>query len=620
MRRVLLAVSLLLAVGTSLWGAPRGPIVIRSDADFTPENGVVSGSGTPEDPFIIAGWEIQVPAEARFGVYIGNTTKPFILRGVRVLGALNPEGAAFFLEGVQGGRIEDCLAESSHHGLVLFASQGVTVEETYFLVAGLGLQVIGTQREHYQHQIDQSNMVNGKTIHYYFGLSDTTLAGIEAGHITVAGSQNVRLIEPRVEEGDGVVIAFCEETVVQGADLFRNRGHGLMVLSSPRTLVRDCPRIANNARSGIAVWLSPRSRVEGCGVYGNQVGVYVNAADRAVVTGTSLAGNALGVLVTGAAQEVEIADSLFYQNKTSIELAVAFGTLVERCAITDTDIGVQVDPEALRPQVRDCSFVYAGYGLSIRGSEGVFERNFIAYANIGIIFEETYGDAFPVGNVVRHNLIFQSWDGFYLGRETTDTWIYENLVWNCDRAARDLGKNDWAPAGRGNWYSDYQGEDQDGDGIGDEPVQFGGGGVDPAPLMSRDFLPRLPGVLGTMEQRQLRVVGEDGTEFPLTVLVADQPHERLLGFQGIPTEWAQELAMLFAWPEAGNYGFWNRGVTVDLELLFFDDAGNYLGRLTMPRGSTDRFQPPYPYSYALEVPSSRWAQGGVATPLRLQLP
>ncbi|HEC62857.1 MAG TPA: right-handed parallel beta-helix repeat-containing protein, partial [Candidatus Acetothermia bacterium] len=403
MKKALVVVFALLAVGMLAWGDSRGPIIIRSDGDFTEENGVISGSGTPEDPFVIAGWEIQVPPEAQFGVYIGNTTKAFVLRGVRVIGALNPQGAAFFLEGVSGGRIEDCLVESSHHGLVLFASQGVTVEETYFLVAGLGLQVIGTRREHYRHQIDQSNMVNGKPIHYYFGLSDDTLGGIEAGHITVAGSQNVRLVEPRVEEGDGVVIAFSEEMVVEGADLFRNRGHGLMVLSSPRTLVRDCPRIANNARSGISVWLSPRSRVEGCGVYGNQVGIYVNASDRAIITGNSLAGNALGVLVTGASQEVEISDSLFYQNKTSVELAVAFGTLVERCAITDADVGVQVDPEALNPQVRDCSFIYSGYGLSIRGSEGVFERNFIAYANIGIIFEETYGDAFPVANVVRHN-------------------------------------------------------------------------------------------------------------------------------------------------------------------------------------------------------------------------
>ncbi len=40
-------------------GAVHAPILISSDADFTAKNGVVSGSGTANDPYMIANWAIN---------------------------------------------------------------------------------------------------------------------------------------------------------------------------------------------------------------------------------------------------------------------------------------------------------------------------------------------------------------------------------------------------------------------------------------------------------------------------------------------------------------------------------------------------------------------------------
>lgn len=57
---------------------PRGPIVIASDADFTAANGVVSGTGTTADPFVIAGWRIT--AVSSTAITIRNTTAAFLVR------------------------------------------------------------------------------------------------------------------------------------------------------------------------------------------------------------------------------------------------------------------------------------------------------------------------------------------------------------------------------------------------------------------------------------------------------------------------------------------------------------------------------------------------------------
>jgi hypothetical protein len=60
---VILSVLFLALVGSA--SGAHEPIMILGNADFTEENGVVSGSGSAADPYIIAGWEIDVPDTGR---------------------------------------------------------------------------------------------------------------------------------------------------------------------------------------------------------------------------------------------------------------------------------------------------------------------------------------------------------------------------------------------------------------------------------------------------------------------------------------------------------------------------------------------------------------------------
>ncbi|MEM3525732.1 MAG: NosD domain-containing protein, partial [Thermoplasmata archaeon] len=64
-------------------GTPHAPIRINGDADFTPINGVVSGSGTLNDPYIIENWDIDAAGQG-CGIYIGNTTSYFVVRNCYV--------------------------------------------------------------------------------------------------------------------------------------------------------------------------------------------------------------------------------------------------------------------------------------------------------------------------------------------------------------------------------------------------------------------------------------------------------------------------------------------------------------------------------------------------------
>ncbi|HNR24868.1 MAG TPA: NosD domain-containing protein [Candidatus Bipolaricaulis anaerobius] len=597
--------------------AERGPIAILSDADFTADNGVIGGAGTPADPYLIVGGQIRVPDGELYGIRVEDTTAAFVIRGCLVSGAMDSRGAAIYLADVTGGTIEDCSVSDSINGIRIQTSRDIAVRDTFLGVYGVGFQVLGLEAEHFRHAVEPTTTVNGQEVRYYYGVSGQALEGIAAGNITLAACRNVTLRGAKIDKGDGITVAFSEGVRIENADISRAMGDGVFIVSSPGTVVVDSPRIANCAQAGISVLLSDRVWVEEVGLYANQVGLLVNGSDGVLVRNNSFAANSIGVLVTGGAQETVIQQGLFYQNSHGVEIETSQGAVVEACAFTESDVAVFIEGGAQNPRVAYSTMAQVGYGISTLGSYGVYERNLIARANIGLIFEEAYGQATPTGNTVRHNVLYRSTDALYLGTETSGTQVYENLIWDCSRAARDLGKNLWAPDGRGNWYSDYTAPDENEDGIGDLPVLFGGGGEDAAPLLDRGFYPGLPGVVGTMREQALILADAAGNQANIVARVAALPHEVFIGFQGIPSETGEDLAILFVFEAPTVSQFHMQNVFLPLDLVFFAADGAFLGRTTMEADSKDLYGAADPFTLALEAPAGRLAALGLGREVTL---
>jgi len=89
-------------VGGFLWWGTHEPIYIYGDDEFTYSNGVMSGSGTVADPYVIEGWNIS-PANADYGVYVDHTTSHFVIRDCVIGGA---RIAGVYFNSVENGRIE----------------------------------------------------------------------------------------------------------------------------------------------------------------------------------------------------------------------------------------------------------------------------------------------------------------------------------------------------------------------------------------------------------------------------------------------------------------------------------------------------------------------------------
>lgn len=102
----------------------RGPIYIYGDAQFTWENGVLKGKGTPEDPYVIEGWIIDTRGHD-YGIYIDGTRAHFVIRDCQIRYPM--EKAGIMLSNVRNGRIENTAIYGGRVGIHLLATSGVVI-------------------------------------------------------------------------------------------------------------------------------------------------------------------------------------------------------------------------------------------------------------------------------------------------------------------------------------------------------------------------------------------------------------------------------------------------------------------------------------------------------------
>ncbi|MCX6094593.1 MAG: right-handed parallel beta-helix repeat-containing protein [Candidatus Bipolaricaulota bacterium] len=106
--------------GGFLWWGSHEPIYIYGDADFTFANGVLSGTGTEADPYVIEGWRVEAP-NADYGIYVDHTTRYFVVRNCVMERA---RIAGVYLNSVHNARIQFCQISLSDTAICFLNSKG----------------------------------------------------------------------------------------------------------------------------------------------------------------------------------------------------------------------------------------------------------------------------------------------------------------------------------------------------------------------------------------------------------------------------------------------------------------------------------------------------------------
>jgi len=632
MRKTLILIVIgVILVGAALAGFAdsRGSIMILSDADFTAENGVVSGSGTEGDPYVIAGWDIAVGEGGSYGVRVENVDASFVLRGLVIHGATSPGGAAIRIGFASSGKVEGCTITESVNGIEIVSSTEISVRNSVLYVTGRGLRVLGETADQYRLDIDDSNLLNDSPILYYYGLDGDTIDGKKTTHLTVADSRNVTVSNNEVVNGDGIELAFVTDSTVEKNSVHRTSpvltDHGILLYHSDNNAIRD-NGLWNNRLAGIQLALSSGNTVEENTVYANDTGVRLVASDSNTVTENDLFANVTGVYLGGGSSDNEVLGNVIHHENTKqgISLDIASGNRIEQNGLTDCEIGIILSSGATDNAIVANTIVSGSYGISNSGSSNDIEDNLLTQQTRGIIFPETYGKTKTRDNVVRHNVFADDSHDLYLNIDSTGNRISENaFLGDSVPLVFDHGTgNLWTVDGVGNYWGDTPLSDEDGDGIGDTPVTIYPAVVqDTAPLMTIDPASAGVGILSVLPTEEATIDLPSGDPVKIPVLRADQGHERWVGFLGFPADLLSDFpGILFAFDTQDERRFTMVTVPFDLDVAFFDEDGNLVGAATMTANSDDLYTANGPFKYAIELPAGTLSDLGIGEGARLEIP
>lgn len=219
---------------------------------------------------------------------------------------------------------------------------------------------------------------------------------------------------------------------IHGKDLdLASRGDAIRIWYSHRCRIEKNRVLAGR---DVVIWFSEGVVIRGNRVMDGRYGLHFMYSDNNVIEGNHLEGNSVGGFLMYS-RNLTLRGNVFAHNRGpsgyGIGLKDMDGVLVEDNRFSGNRIGVYIDNSPWSVDVYDH-----------------FRNNLFAYNDIGVAFQPA----------VRRNVFHEN------------TFL-ENLEQIAVLGSGRLRGNDFTPQGRGNFWSDYQGYDQDEDGLGDLPYR-----------------------------------------------------------------------------------------------------------------------------------------------------
>ena len=392
------------------------PIEINSDNDLNETNGVVYGSGTSDDPYIIQGWDIDADS-TDYGIYIGNTTDHLIIRDCRIHHANDGKGdtnlETRWSNGITLHNVENCVIERcefqnnrwadiqlyhSNWNLIRFNRCNSDIAEGQIIIqdSSNNNTVVGNELDPHRQQGG-----NNETFSTHYGVR------------ILYDSDDNRIIGNRIFNHSGSAIEVMESsenmTLIQG-NLIRNNYGGISVSGGIYRVTDN--RILNNDYHGIDAGMTRDSLFFRNLCDGNRRGIYLNYDGGWHPQGNNMVyGNMVryneeeGIMVHGK-------DDIFHHN---------------------TVLG------------------NSGDGFSIWDHRNMIYSNQIEQNGGYGVFLEAY-------------------------RENPDNAQHNQIYWNniinnsgSPQALDECNNNSWNKAQEGNYWSDHASPDSDSNGIVDDP-------------------------------------------------------------------------------------------------------------------------------------------------------
>jgi parallel beta-helix repeat protein len=369
---------------------------------------------------------------------------------------------------------ENKVSDSLRQGMMIVFSNNNQLKGNRLENNGYNFGIVNTKIEGYVQDIDTSNTINGKPIYYLVGQENTTIeAADNPGYIGIINSKNIEiknvsLLEPNYQQ---VLFINSQDSKIEESQIQNGVVAGIQILFS----------------SNIEIL---KNKISNCyyAIYASTIiGAEGKTLENGLISENELTENGGGIGFINAFGN-KILKNKISKNNPGIYFTNSSNNVISENTISENEYGAINLILSSDNTLKGNNILNNGEGILLSGSSNniIFENSISKQKGQwgrGIYLSGTYtqeGLVKSENNKIYHNNFIQN---------------KVNAKVESDYASGNFFDNGYQSGG--NFWSDYQGKDENGDGIGDTPYCFQGG-CDNYPFMAENgwqFLKEKPKVL-----------------------------------------------------------------------------------------------------------------------------
>lgn len=254
--------------------------------------------------------------EVRRGV-VGATLADLFVNGSRI-----QYSTGIFIGGMNTV-VENVTVANHDIGLHIYDSSGNVLRNNHLINNTFNLRTYGLYLSHFLHDIDSSNLVDGKKVYYWINVHDKAFPS-DAGYVAAINCSNVTIRNLELTNNfAGVLLAYTNDALICNVTCQRNE-QGIRVLCSNNTVIMNSSFCSN--WSGISLSTSSNNTISGNVVESNEYGIYASYSDLlyAYSVNNTVSGNVITHNNKGIFLDISSDNEIFNNEIASNAIGISF--------------------------------------------------------------------------------------------------------------------------------------------------------------------------------------------------------------------------------------------------------------------------------------------------------